>query len=181
MKGPPLFFKGRMRVVPKQKPGLSRQDYATPWDFIFALAKRFGPMKVDLASSKEHAKCSDYITKEEDSFSVDWIRRIGSKNAFLNPPFSDITPWAKKCAEFGEQSFRGRVFLLVPASVGANWFVDYVHGRAYVLALQGRLTFVGEKDPYPKDCMVCLFGAGVHGFDVWNWTGNKKLQPKRNP
>jgi hypothetical protein len=38
-----------------------------------------------------------------------------------------------------------------------------------VLALNGRITFVGQKDPYPKDTILACFGFGVSGFDIWTW------------
>lgn len=36
-------------------------------------------------------------------------------------------------------------------------------------ALSPRLTFEGTTDPYPKDLMLSVFSAGVHGFDSWRW------------
>jgi hypothetical protein len=38
-----------------------------------------------------------------------------------------------------------------------------------VLPLNPRLTFVGEKDPYPKDLMLSCFGFGVTGCKQWRW------------
>ena len=61
-----------------------------------------------------------------------------------------------------------RIFLLTPASIGANWFAEHVYGKAHVLALQGRLTFVGHKQPYPKDCILSVYGVKP-GFSVWDW------------
>lgn len=63
---------------------------------------------------------------------------------------------------------------LVPAGVGANWYRDFIHRRALVLALNGRLAFMPDKPTwlYPKDCILCLFGPTVTpDFDVWSWRG----------
>jgi hypothetical protein len=96
---------------------------------------------------------------------------------FLNPPFSDIEPWARKCAR---ESNRGaEILFLVPASVGADWFVEYVYPNAHVLLLHGRLCFDG-KDPYPKDCLLAHFQDMTRQpplfmevlpplVQVWNW------------
>ncbi len=90
---------------------------------------------------------------------------------WLNPPFDNIAPWAKKCAE--ESRKGAKILFLTPASVGANWFSSHVHRLSFVLGLNGRLAF----DPanptwgYPKDCILSCFGlaGGVTGFDTWAW------------
>jgi hypothetical protein len=88
---------------------------------------------------------------------------------FLNPPFFDIAPWAEKCA-----TSPSPVLFLVPASVGSNWFRDFVHNAAsQVLFLNGRLYF----DPahptwgYPKDCMLCVYDNSGREteYEPWDW------------
>jgi hypothetical protein len=46
--------------------------------------------------------------------------------------------------------------------------MEYVWREAHVYALSPRLTFKGEKWPYPKDCMLSVFGEQP-GFEVWRW------------
>lgn len=98
-----------------------------------------------------------------------WPRRTGGAGwGWLNPPYSHIAPWAERCADAATDG--AHITLLVPASVGANWFRDFVHGQARVIFLNGRLTFVGHMAPYPKDCMLCLYGPDVEiGYNVWTW------------
>lgn len=145
----------------------SKQDYATPWDLIYACEKRFGVIGVDLAATHENKKAPVYFSKS--SLKASWSGLLGV--CWLNPPFSNIKPWAKKCYE---ESLCGatRILLLTPASIGANWFRDHIHGKALVLALNGRITFVGATDPYPKDCIISAFGFNEIGFDVWDWKDN---------
>ena len=85
---------------------------------------------------------------------------------FLNPPFADIEPWAKKCATTVRS---GRVFLLVPASVGSNWYATHVHGRAHVVAISPRVTFVGQEQGYIKDLIIALYSGVRGGFSTWRW------------
>lgn len=60
--------------------------------------------------------------------------------------------------------------MLVPASVGANWWFTGVHHEADVHFLNGRIKFVGAKDPYPKDCALLLYHpAATGGYSCWNW------------
>lgn len=147
--------------------GKSKQDYATPWGFIRACEKTYGPITFDLAASAENSKApaDHFFDKEDDSLIQPWHTIPGI--LWLNPPFDRIAPWADKC--FRESLLGAKIFFLTPASVGSNWFRDHVHRRAMVLALNGRITFEGAKDPYPKDCILSVYGIERPGFDVWDW------------
>jgi hypothetical protein len=166
------------RKVPKQKPGRSEQTVATPRDFLDAVEKRFGKMTWDLAATSANAitRNGNYfgpdhcVTGRRDALINDWTKRTG--NLWLNPEFGDIAPWVKKCAELdlmGRHSGRlARLFLLVPASVGSNWFHEFVFSRALVLFLSPRLTFVGHTQAYPKDLLLACYGFKP-GFEWWRW------------
>jgi phage N-6-adenine-methyltransferase len=148
--------------------GASKQDYETPLELIEAVKDRFGEIVLDLAASGHNAKAIQWIDEECDSLKQDWVQsafpHIGGL-CWLNPPFGNIAPWAKKCAE---ESARGcRIAFLVPASVGANWWRDYVHGKAAVYFLNGRVCFDGVNG-FPKDCALCLYGEPP-GYEVWTW------------
>lgn len=166
------------RKMPVQKPGLSVQNYSTPADLILAIKRRFIPMlpqafDYDLAAEPENAKAVHFFTEEEDSLKQEWP----PGNLWLNPPFENIGPWAKKCAQYVRSPWKkwGRVFFLTPASVGSRWFADHVWCNAAVYALVGRPSF-DSKGPYPKDCMLSVFDrsaaflkweCGV--FEPWDW------------
>lgn len=158
------------KKVPMPERNESKQDYRTPDNFIVPVQRRFGVLTVDLAATREDAQARAFVTPEEDSLSIDWVERFEGENCWLNPPYSHIAPWAAKCADFAARAKTGRILFLVPASVGANWYRDHVYNKAHVIALNGRITFVGMTTPYPKDCILCVFGAGIFGFEVWNWT-----------
>ncbi len=149
--------------------GKSKQDYSTPDDFIAAVEARFGPLVWDLAASESNAKAPGLFSEEDDSLcdATGWLPcDVGYGLLWLNPPFTNIAPWAQKCRrEFNQGA---RIALLVPASVGSNWFGEHVHGHALVLPLQGpRLSFDGENG-YPKDLMLCVYGLPA-GFEPWRW------------
>jgi len=153
-------------AMPKQKPrGESKQDYGTPRNFIEAVEKRFGPIALDLAASADNAKAPKYFTQADDALSQDWSKLDGL--LWLNPPFADIAPWAKKCA--ASASVRTRIILLTPASIASNWYWDHVRANAIVYAISPRLTFEGTEDPYPKDLMISVFGFGATGLGRWRW------------
>lgn len=150
--------------------GKSKQDYQTPPDFMEAVRRRFGELDIDLAASSENKQANVYITEEIDSLSLTQHWPTGLQ-CWLNPPFSRIEPWARKCAD----SLSSRVLMLVPAAVGSNWFRDYVFhsGAAEVYFLNGRLKFVGAKDPYPKDLLLAQYIPDYRPFSArvstWKW------------
>jgi phage N-6-adenine-methyltransferase len=154
-------------LPPIQKPGRSRQDYGTPEDFLSAVKGRLGiaEFSVDLAASESNAVADEFFDEKSDGLAQEWPK-YGV--CFLNPPFARIEPWVKKAYR---ESRRGvRVAVLVPAGVGSNWWAKWVHGKACVLLLNGRITFVGETAPYPKDCVLLLYGPDIApGYDVWQW------------
>ncbi len=151
-----------MAVMPVQKPGLSKQDYSTPDEFIAAVKSKLGIEEfcVDLAASQDNTKARMYFSERDNALVHPWWQF--TRWAWLNPPFANIALWAKKCSESGI-----KIAFLVPAAVGSNWFRDYVDGKALVLLLNGRLSFDGIA-PYPKDCILCLYGAEP-GYEVWDW------------
>ncbi len=151
--------------------GKSRQDYETPPAFFNAVESRFGRIIHDLAATEANTKVpGSFFSPQQDALHQEWwplCSALPTGWLWLNPPFADIGPWARRCYE---QSQRGaNILMLVPASVGANWYRDWVHRKAGVLALNGRLTFVGSPDPYPKDLILCCYSAVPGGFDVWTW------------
>ncbi len=166
---------------PDQKPGRSKQDYATPAVFIQAVKWRLGidQFAHDFAADATNAKAPTWFDEATDSLIVPhWETVIGDGWGWLNPPFAKIGPWAFRCHETARAG--GHIAFLVPAGVGANWYRDYVHGKALVLALNGRIPFMPDKPTwlYPKDCILCLYGPSVTpGFDVWTW-GKQKPNPR---
>lgn len=171
----PISVRTGVARMPKQKPGQSEQTVVTPWVLIDAVEKRFGDLKIDLAADGDNCRVRRlpraFLSPRQNSLAQDWSK-ITAGNAWLNPPYGKtdeaphgIADWAEKCA-----SDRGRlkVFLLVPAGTGANWFANFIWKKAYVLFLQGRVTFDGHPTPYPKDLILAVYGVKP-GAEVWDW------------
>jgi phage N-6-adenine-methyltransferase len=166
-------------AMPKQKPGKSKQDYTTPPEFIQACCNRLkiNFFSMDLAASHENAIARTYFTEKEDSLNPDltWNPYPGCW-AWLNPPYSKIYPWVEKAAREAEKG--AHICVLVPASVGSDWWQEWVNPYAYVSFLKGRLTFggtlpnpkTGKPDPYPKDCALLLYTPWQFaGNEIWDW------------
>jgi phage N-6-adenine-methyltransferase len=150
--------------MPEQKPGRSKQDYSTPRELIDAVCARFGSLQFDLAATRRNSIVPDrFFSPRDNSLAQDW-RKLKQERLWLNPPFGDIEPWAKKCAE----TVGKKIFFLVPASVGSNWYKNYVHDVSSVYFLSPRLSFDG-KNSYPKDVLLACYGGRVGHHECWRW------------
>lgn len=156
-----------MSTSPRQKPGLSRQDVQTPEAFLLAVKRRLGIgfFALDVAASPENCVAMRHYVEGVDGLTQSWAT---AGWAWCNPPYRRIEPWVAKAAADAQRGVR--VAVLVPASVGSNWWRDHVHGQACVLLLNGRVTFVGHDAGYPKDLALLLYGPAVApGYQVWSW------------
>jgi phage N-6-adenine-methyltransferase len=165
---------------PEQKPFRSKQNYGTPENFLMATKLRLtiDRFAFDYAADSDNAKARRFWTQDDDSLrhsGHDWAMVCEGGWGWLNPPFTTIGQWAKKCREM--KAAGGSIAFLVPAAVGANWFRDHVDGYALVLLLNGRLGFMPEKPTwlYPKDCVLCLYSPDIApGYEVWDWRKHRQ-------
>ena len=157
MRAPPL-------TGPTVRRHRSEQDVATPDDFRRVVMIRFGVPDCDVAASPSNAFALKFFTKEQDALKQTWPGGL----LWLNPPFGDLDPWAAKCHV--EAKCGARILLLVPASVGSNWFAKHIFHVADVYFLRPRLMFKGHDKPYPKDLMLCWFHPLSTGsIECWKW------------
>jgi DNA N-6-adenine-methyltransferase Dam len=175
---------------PTIRRGTSKQDYQTDPLFISAIKKRFGRIDFDLAANADNHQADRWFGPggEAPDAIVEMWRDVDPdprdshhheagphrmQNLWLNPPFGEIPRWARKCADWSQWACEDRtakqLLFLVPCSVGSNWFVESCfQQRALILFLNGRLTFVGETQSYPKDLMLVVYGS-FRGIDCWRW------------
>lgn len=165
--------------------GKSPQDYKTPAEFIAAVKRKFkfDEFDWDLAATRGNsvAEACYYgpdhpLSEQRDALACDWARELQEfAEVWLNPPFGNVTPWVQRCAETAAawrahpEVTSPRLYLLVPASVGANWWKAYVHKKARVHFLNGRIKFDG-KNGFPKDCALVVYSATeTPGYRCWRW------------
>lgn len=137
-------------------------------------------------------------TLKKGAFSVKW-HLLSNKYLWLNPPFCTaepackpdcnkdkckkrgehnliaqpgITKWMEKCRD--ESHLGAKIITLTLASLGANWYKDFVEGNANVWVLRERLKFIGHKDVYPKDLMLCEWTKNMNSFGHWSWKSEAK-------
>jgi phage N-6-adenine-methyltransferase len=165
---------GGMTTGPTIKRGASSGDIWTPQVFIDAVEKRFGSLQVDLAATAENHKAPFWITPEENSLTVAW-HKFNDGRLWLNPPYGNLAPWAKKCAD--EKLLGATILLLVPRS-GANWYWNYVEPFADVYDV-GRMVFDNCFDKegklvttsYPKDLILAHYhdSSPTQKEQRWRW------------
>lgn len=157
-------------AMPRQKPGLSKQDYGTPPEFLTAVKNRLKIPKfdIDLAATYDNAVADECYTERMNALSPEHPWKMGDGWSWLNPPYARLAPWVLKAAS--EAANGAQIAMLVPASVGSGWWA-YAAARSYQAFLQGRLTFNGETAPYPKDCALLLWTPwGFTGQEIWRWS-----------
>lgn len=127
------------------------------------------------------------------SFGVAWYG-LSKNYLFLNPPFCNAEPvcgldcekikcqtrgahnmipqlgiakWMEKCKI---ESQRGaKIITLTLSSLGSKWYKEHVKGNANVWILEGRMTFEGHTDVYPKELLLCEWGANMNSLGFWDW------------
>jgi hypothetical protein len=168
----------------------SEQVVSTPWEFIRAVERKFGPLVVDLAATAQNAKAPRFITPEIDTFTQGWTEWLNGGLGWLNPEFDPMVKWVSYCAK---QQQRGAEFLVLgPASISTNWFWDHVKPYATVISITPRIPFEGSHNvyppshprkgerkcselcvgccPYPKDLMLSHYCANPnHELQRWKW------------
>lgn len=178
-------------VMPKQKPGRSKQNYQTPPELLAALVRVTGrPYEMDLAADVGNKVALHWLDETLNALdpSIVWSDLYVCpdhepelvQTLWLNPPFGDIKRFVEKAASTNWKPGQ-MLHVLVPASVGAKWFQKYVWGKAAITFLIGRIKFVGAKGPFPKDCMILTYGRNppseaypdgppiYPGVFIWDW------------
>lgn len=159
-------------MPPKQKPGKSEQVVVTPMALIRAVARRFGPVVLDLAATAKNTRATTFFGPPlTNSLALHWesVKVKLGHVWWINPPFDLAEEFARKCHRYQGLA---TIALLTPASVSTNWYLNYVDGRAAVEALNPRPTFEGHGHMYPKDMILSVFhpqGRAVRSFRVWKW------------
>lgn len=173
------------RKMPRQKPGQSEQSVETPADLLTAVKRFLGVTHfwIDLAADDQNRKARRYYSEKVDSLKQAWSWQEWSGGeggrpwAWCNPPYTKIAPWVEKAFVEAMDKWAD-VAMLVPASVGSEWWARFVHepGCTRVLLLRGRPTFVGHTSPYPKDLAVILYLGDVDSpfvklpkYTMWDW------------
>jgi phage N-6-adenine-methyltransferase len=127
------------------------EEWPTPRRFFARLDRQYH-FTLDPCATPDNAVCALYFTKEQDGLAQDW----GSHRVFCNPPYGkQIGRWVRKCFEASQAG--ARVVLFVPARTDTRWFHDWVHGKAKVTFVRGRVRFGNADTCAPFPSMLAIY------------------------
>jgi phage N-6-adenine-methyltransferase len=126
--------------------------WETPIEFFNELNREFN-FTLDPCCETSTAKCSKYYTKEDDGLSKNWQ----GETVFCNPPYGrEIYDWVEKCSVEGNKP-NTTVVMLIPSRTDTRWFHEFIHGKAEIRFIKGRLKFGNSKNSAPFPSMVVIF------------------------
>lgn len=121
--------------------------WETPQSFFNQLDLEFG-FTLDVCALPENAKCATYFSPQTDGLKQEW-----SGVCWMNPPYGRVIgEWVKKAHDA-----RCTVVGLLPARTDTKWFHEWIHGKAEVRFIKGRLKFGGGKNSAPFPSMVVVW------------------------
>lgn len=125
-----------------------RNLWQTPVPLFVALDAEFC-LTLDAAASADNALCNRYITEEQNTLETPWANYLSIPGyVWLNPPYSDITPFVQKAADESKNQI-GTV-MLVPADTSVGWFREAIETASEVrFIIGGRLSFINPVSGKP--------------------------------
>lgn len=129
---------------------LKPSDYwSTPMSVIDAVRTTLNlPIALDACATRENRRCYEYISEEEDAFSVGWVPELRGF-VFCNPPYSQLADWVERCAE--QAVDQGQIVVgLVPCDTSTRWFHRWVMDTASILLVPNkRIAFINPETNKP--------------------------------
>ncbi len=118
-----------------------RDLWRTPPALFASLNAEFC-FQLDAAAAPHNALCRKFITAEQNTLETPWADYLNVPGyVWLNPPYSDITPFVKKAA--AESANQIGTVMLVPADTSVGWFKEAIQTASEVRFITaGRLAFI---------------------------------------
>jgi len=122
-------------------PAEQRDLWRTP-PALFACLNAEFCFQLDAAAAAHNALCRKFITAEQNTLETPWADYLSIPGyVWLNPPYSDITPFVKKAA--AESANQIGTVMLVPADTSVGWFKEAIQTASKVRFITaGRLAFI---------------------------------------
>ncbi|OUE60132.1 phage N-6-adenine-methyltransferase [Citrobacter amalonaticus] len=124
------------------KTPLDQRDlWRTPPALFASLDAEFC-FQLDAAAAPHNALCRKFITAEQNTLETPWSDYLSIPGyVWLNPPYSNITPFVKKAA--AESINQIGTVMLVPADTSVGWFKEAIQTASEVRFITaGRLAFI---------------------------------------
>lgn len=115
-------------------PDVVRDLWSTPSELVAWMEREYGDYDIDAAASKENAVCEKFYSKETNCLKRWWG---SNKHIWLNPPYSNITPFVKKAIEQMEHS--NQIDILLPCDTSTGWFYEAQQRAAEIIWITGEV------------------------------------------
>lgn len=115
-------------------PDIVRDLWSTPSELVAWMESEYGDYDIDAAASKENAVCEKFYSKETNCLKRWWG---SNKHIWLNPPYSNITPFVKKAIEQMEHS--NQIDMLLPCDTSTGWFYEAQQRAAEIIWITGEV------------------------------------------
>lgn len=123
-----------------------KDRWRTPAELFNGIKRRLGwDFGLDLAAESHNALCSVFISPETNSLATDWFEfadlcGVADKPAWLNPPFSNVQPWADHLVK----QQLAQMCVITNAATDTGWWHTLANNASQVWLLKGRVSFVNN-------------------------------------
>lgn len=115
-------------------PDIVRDLWSTPYELVAWMESEYGDYDIDAAASKENAVCEKFYSKETNCLKRLWG---SNKHIWLNPPYSNITPFVKKAIE--QMEHNNQIDILLPCDTSTGWFYEAQQRAAEIIWITGEV------------------------------------------
>nr|CAI9420983.1 DNA methyltransferase [Escherichia phage morffagbaw] len=115
-------------------PDIVRDLWSTPSELVAWMESEYGDYDIDAAASKENAVCEKFYSKETNCLKRWWG---SNKHIWLNPPYSNITPFVKKAIE--QMEHNNQIDILLPCDTSTGWFYEAQQRAAEIIWITGEV------------------------------------------
>lgn len=115
-------------------PDVVRDLWSTPSELVEWMKIEYGDYDIDAAASKENAVCEKFYSKETNCLKRWWG---SNKHIWLNPPYSNITPFVKKAIE--QMEHKNQIDILLPCDTSTGWFYEAQQRAAEIIWITGEV------------------------------------------
>jgi phage N-6-adenine-methyltransferase len=152
------------RYAGSTTPDVVRDMWSTPQEIVEWMESEFGEYDLDAAASQENAVCEKFYSKETNCLKRWWG---SNKHVWLNPPYSNPTPFIKKAIE--QMEHNNQIDVLLPADNSTAWFYEAQKNAAEIIWITGEVYEEGGVE-YSRTGRIA-FVSGLTGEPV---QGNNK-------
>jgi len=165
----------------------ARDHWETPQHFFDLLNDAFC-FDIDVAANRDNRKCEEYFgpdhadPERRNALAINWA----PFRCWLNPPYSDVTPWLKKA--YAESVEGALVVTLVRLDTSTDWWRDWaMKANKIIYLVGGRIQFEPPRGVRPSSnngSNVLLVYDGAHhpeGPESFYWDFKNSLETGELP